>query len=60
VFKVLAGRDKDILDAVGVARRHLPTLDRRYLETTLQDICDLAEDMEPWRRLESVLRKAGG
>ena len=59
VFKVLAGRDKDILDAVGVARRHLPTLDRRYLETTLQDICDLAEDMEPWRRLESVLRKAG-
>jgi len=58
VFKVLAGRDKDILDAVGVARRHAATLDRRYLETTLRTICDLAEDMEPWSRLESVLRKA--
>ena len=60
VFKVLAGRDKDLLDAIGVARRHLPTLDRRYVEQTLQRICDLAEDMEPWRRLETVLRKAEG
>lgn len=59
VFKVLAGRDKDLVDAVGVARRHLATLDRRYLAQTLQQVCDLAEDMEPWRRLESVLRKAG-
>jgi|BarGraNGADG00212_1021973.scaffolds.fasta_scaffold00180_2 hypothetical protein len=60
VFKVLAGRDKDMLDAIGVARRHLPTLDRLYLDQTIQGICDLAEDMEPWRRLESVLRKATG
>ncbi|MGQ0734508.1 MAG: DUF6036 family nucleotidyltransferase [Acidobacteriota bacterium] len=59
VFKILAGRDKDMLDAVGVARRHLMTLDRVYLEQTVQNICDLAEDMEPWRRLHSVLGKAG-
>jgi hypothetical protein len=59
VFKVLAGRDKDLLDAVGVARRHLPALDRRYLEDTIQGLCDLSEDMEPWRRLEGVLRRAG-
>jgi hypothetical protein len=59
VFKVLAGRDKDMLDAVGIARRHLPRLDRRYLDHTIQTLCDLAEDMEPWRRLETVLRKAG-
>lgn len=58
LFKVLAGRDKDILDAIGVARRHLPKLDRRYLEDTIQGICDLAEDMGPWRRLENVLDKA--
>lgn len=58
LFKVLAGRDKDILDAIGVARRHLPKLDRRYLEGTIQGICDLAEDTEPWRRLEDVLRRA--
>ena len=58
LFKVLAGRDKDILDAIGVARRHLPRLDRRYLEETIQGICDLAEDTQPWRRLEDVLRRA--
>lgn len=58
LFKVLAGRDKDILDAVGVARRHSARLDRRYLEDTIQGICDLAEDTTPWRRLEDVLRKA--
>lgn len=58
LFKVLAGRDKDILDAIGVARRHFPRLDRRYLEETIQGICDLAEDTEPWRRLEDVLRRA--
>jgi hypothetical protein len=58
LFKVLAGRDKDILDAIGVARRHLPRLDRRYLEDTIQGICDLAEDTQPWRRLEDVLRRA--
>jgi hypothetical protein len=58
LFKVLAGRDKDMLDAVGVARRHRERLDRSYLEDTIQGICDLAEDTTPWRRLEEVLRKA--
>jgi hypothetical protein len=42
----------------GVARRHLSQLDRRYLEATIQNICDLAEDTGPWHRLEDVLRKA--
>lgn len=60
LFKVLAGRDKDLLDAVGVARRHLSRLDRKYLDDTLQGICDLAEDTRPWHRLEDVLRKATG
>jgi len=55
LFKILAGRDKDIVDAVGVARRHAGRLDRRYLEETLQPICDLAEDLTAWRRLQGVL-----
>lgn len=58
VFKVLAGRDKDLVDAVGIARRHLSVLDRRYLARTLQAICELAEDLTPQRRLDDVLRKA--
>lgn len=55
LFKVLAGRAKDILDAQGVARRHHERLDLTYLERTLRPICELAEDMAPWNRLQRVL-----
>ncbi len=55
LFKVLAGRDKDMLDAAGVARRHGDRLDMSYLERTLRPICELAEDMGPWNRLQRVL-----
>jgi hypothetical protein len=58
LFKVLAGRDKDMVDAVGVARRHLARLDRRYLRTALEAVCELAEDLAPLRHLDEVLRKA--
>ncbi len=58
LFKVLAGRDKDLVDAVGIARRHYGALDRAYLTTTLDAICDLAEDVAPRQRLDAVLRKA--
>lgn len=60
LFKVLAGRDKDMVDAVGVARRHLARLDRRYLRESVQAVCEVAEDLEPQRRLDEVLRKASG
>lgn len=61
LFKVLAGRDKDILDATGVVRRHADRLDVEYLERTLLPICELAEDMSPWNRLQAVLdrRRSG-
>jgi hypothetical protein len=55
LFKVLAGRDKDMLDAIGVVRRHRDRLDIAYLETTLQPICELAEDQSPWQRLQRVI-----
>ena len=55
LFKVLAGRDKDMLDAVGVALRHRNQLDRSYLEQTLKPLCELAEDMTAWKRLQRVL-----
>jgi hypothetical protein len=47
-----------MVDAVGVARRHLARLDRRYLHEAVQAVCELAEDLEPQRRLDEVLRKA--
>ena len=55
LFKVLAGRDNDMLDAEGVARRHGDRLDVSYLERTLRPICELAEDMAPWNRLRRLL-----
>src|SRR6185503_2728647 len=58
IFKVLAGRDKDMLDAVGVARRNRARFDRTYAERVVQQICDEAEDVGPWRRLQEVLAKA--
>ena len=58
LFKVLSGRDKDMLDAAGVVRRHGDRLDVAYLERTLRPICELAEDMAPWNRLHRVLTSA--
>jgi hypothetical protein len=55
LLKVLAGRDKDMLDAAGVARRHGKNLDLGYLHRTLGPICELAEDMGPWTRLQRIL-----
>ena len=53
-----AARDKDMLDAVGIARRHRGALDLAYVRATLRPICDLAEDMSASRRLEDVLARA--
>lgn len=58
LFKVLAGRDKDLLDATGVVRRHSERIDWDYVESVLRELCDLAEDMTAWRRLEQVRAKA--
>jgi hypothetical protein len=60
LLKVLAGRDKDILDAKGIARRHRDRLDVAYLEQSLLPICEAAEDMGPWQRLGRILADARG
>lgn len=58
IFKVLAGRDKDLLDARGVLRRHRGKLDTRYVEEAIRAVCDLAEDMGPWNRWLACLEKS--
>lgn len=55
LFKILAGRDKDMLDATGIARRHRDRLDIPYLERTLLAICDAAEDVSLWGRLQRAI-----
>jgi hypothetical protein len=59
LFKLLAGRDKDILDATGIVRRHRDTIDVAYLEKTLLPICEAAEDITPWTRLKRILADGG-
>ena len=57
IFKVLAGRDKDLLDAAGVVRRHLPTLDVGYVERSILAVSEFAEDPGLLDRLRAVLAK---
>jgi Nucleotidyl transferase of unknown function (DUF2204) len=58
VFKVLAGRAKDLVDAEGVARRHLAALDVRYVERAISAVADYAEDPGLLQRLADVLARA--
>lgn len=58
LFKILAGRDKDLLDAEGIVRRHAARLDTEYLQNTLRSICEMAEDMTPLNRLGKVFSRA--
>jgi hypothetical protein len=59
VFKLAAGRDKDMLDASGIARAHLETLDVPYVRHALAGLADLAEDHAVLLRLDAALTKAG-
>jgi len=56
LFKVLAGRDKDRRGRRRTAAS--PQARSRYLHEALKAVCELAEDLEPQRRLDEVLRKA--
>lgn len=58
LFKIIVGRDKDMLDAKSIAIRHKHRLDRKYLEKWTQTISDEAEDMSIWNRLMKVLENA--
>lgn len=43
-----------------IVRRHIERLDTKYLEKTLQPLCELAENMAPWKRLQEVLMRVRG
>lgn len=55
LFKIIVGRDKDILDAKSIVIRHKERIDRKYLEKWAQQLSDEAEDMGIWNRLMNVL-----
>ena len=57
LFKIIVGRDKDMLDAKSVVIRHRPELDQDYLKKWAQAISDEAEDMNIWNRLMKALEE---
>jgi predicted nucleotidyltransferase len=57
LFKIVVGRDKDMLDARAIVIRHKMRLDRGYLKRWAQSISDEAEDMTVWNRLMELLEE---
>ncbi len=60
LFKVLAGRNKDLADANSIIKRHESKLDWSYIDSVLRGLCDQAEDMTAWRKLETLRNKTSG
>ena len=61
ILKLVAGRPRDLLDTEGIVRRHEGALDHAYIERTLGDLCDLAEDhafLRRWHDLVQSVRRS--
>lgn len=57
LFKIIAGREKDMLDAKSVVIRHKDRLDIRYLKKWGQVISDDLQNIKIYKRLEDILRE---
>lgn len=55
LFKIIPGREKDMLDAKTIVARHRDKLDIDYLKKWAQVISDDLQDVKVYKRLESVL-----
>ncbi|MBA3052169.1 nucleotidyl transferase AbiEii/AbiGii toxin family protein [bacterium] len=57
LFKLIAGRELDIMDAKNIYFRHRDKIDEQYLIKSAQQICDEIEDMGVWKRLQKLLKE---
>lgn len=55
LFKIIPGREKDLLDAKGVAIRYKGKLDRVYLKKWAEILSDEAEDMRIYNHIIRLL-----
>ncbi len=55
LLKVVAGREKDLLDAKGIAARHNGKFDEKYLVKWAQALSDEAEDMRIYNEIKRLL-----
>lgn len=58
ILKIVAGREKDMLDAKSILIRHRGKLDRKYIEKWAQRISDEAQDASVWNRLLKLSTEA--
>ncbi|MEW6680754.1 MAG: nucleotidyltransferase [bacterium] len=58
LFKLIAGRELDLLDAKNIYIRHMDKLDKDYLIEWAQKICDEIENMSVWNKLQKLLEIA--
>ena len=56
LFKLIPGREKDILDAKSIVLRHKNKLDISYMEKWAQVISDDLQDMRVWNSLKNLLK----
>ncbi|PKM99688.1 MAG: hypothetical protein CVU78_05025 [Elusimicrobia bacterium HGW-Elusimicrobia-2] len=56
LFKLIAGRELDIIDAKNIYFRHRDKIDEQYLIKSAQQICDEIEDMGVWKRLQKLIK----
>jgi hypothetical protein len=57
LLKLMPGRGRDMLDVENIFIRHGRNLDIKYLEKWAMEICDEAEDLRVWNRLQKVMKK---
>lgn len=55
LFKIIPGREKDMLDAKTILIRHKDKLDIDYLKKWAQVISDDLQDVKVYKRLENIL-----
>jgi hypothetical protein len=55
LFKIIPGREKDMLDAKTIVTRHKDKLDTAYLKKWGQVISDDLQDVKVYKRLENIL-----
>ncbi len=55
LFKIISGRPQDLIDIENIIIRYKDNLDVEYLKTWAQKLCDEAEDMRIWNKLNKLL-----
>ncbi|MFA5554236.1 MAG: nucleotidyltransferase [Phycisphaerae bacterium] len=55
LLKLVPDRAKDISDIEGLIARHENKLDRKYLKIWAMKLCEEAEDMRIWKKLNKLL-----